>query len=90
MKSFFWKRFFINLLFFLFLFPSTLPAANKLPTDSSGLSWATLLKTDAYFWSGIKFGHKIFGGTHNGFQTFTTLSPPAEDPSIFPPGAMVH
>lgn len=68
MKSLFWKNLFFSLFSGLFLFSANLGAADNLPTDSSFSSWTTLWETDAYFWSGIKFGQKIFGGTHNGFQ----------------------
>ena len=79
-KNIFGKKFFIASFFISFLCSSTPAGAYNPPANPQGLSWITLLETDAYFWSGIKFGHKLFGGTHSTINEFQIGSYP---PAVF-------
>jgi hypothetical protein len=58
-----------------------------------GYDWKTIFQknTDfAYFWSGIRFGDKIFGGTHNGFQIWSHPPLPKAPDFVLPSGETVY
>ncbi len=62
-------------------------------SETFGNDWKTIFqkKTDhAYFWSGIRFSDKIFGGTHNGFQIWSHPPSPKAPDFVLPSGETAY